>query len=93
LLENAAQASQPGGAITVKTRPAAGSVEIAVIDRGAGIKPDDIENIFNPFFTTKSDGIGLGLAIVSKIIDEHGGTMAVESELGQGSVFRILLPT
>jgi signal transduction histidine kinase len=93
LLENAAQASPPGGAITVKTRPAAGSVEIAVIDRGAGIKPDDIENIFNPFFTTKSDGIGLGLAIVSKIIDEHGGTMAVESELGQGSVFRILLPT
>ena len=92
LLENAAQASPPGGAITVKTRPVDNGVEIAVIDRGTGIASTDRENIFNPFFTTKADGIGLGLAIVAKIIDEHGGKIAVESEPGQGSVFRVLLP-
>ncbi len=93
LLENAAQATPPGGAITVKTRPLAGGVEISVIDRGAGITPENVESIFNPFFTTKSDGVGLGLAIVAKIVGEHGGTMAVESEPGQGSVFRVVLPT
>jgi len=93
LLENAAQASPPGGAITVKTRPVDSGVEIAVIDRGAGIADQDRESIFNPFFTTKPDGVGLGLAIVAKIVDEHGGKIAVESEPGQGSVFRVLLPT
>lgn len=93
LLLNAAQATAPGGAITVKTRAAAGGAEIAVIDRGSGIGPEQIDNIFNPFFTTKPSGVGLGLAIVSKIVDEHGGKIAVESEPGKGSVFRVLLPT
>ena len=92
LLVNAAEASPPEGSVTVKTRPLGDTVEIAVIDRGAGIDPKDLETIFNPFFTTKSNGVGLGLAIVSKIVDEHGGTIAVESESGGGSVFRIFLP-
>jgi len=93
LLLNAAQATPPGGAVTVKTRPVDASVEISVIDRGAGIAPQDIESIFNPFFTTKKEGLGLGLAIVSKIVDLHGGKMAVESDPGKGSVFRVFLPT
>ena len=93
LLLNAAQATAPGGAVTVKTRAAAGAAEIAVIDRGAGIGPDHVKNIFNPFFTTKPDGVGLGLAIVAKIVDEHGGKITVESEPGKGSVFRVMLPT
>jgi signal transduction histidine kinase len=92
LLLNAAQASPPGGFITVKTRQIDTTVEIAVIDRGAGIDPQQIENIFNPFFTTKSGGVGLGLAIVSKIVDEHGGKVSAESEAGGGSVFRVYLP-
>lgn len=92
LLLNAAQASSPGGAITVKTRPVDGAVEISVIDRGSGIETGQLENIFNPFFTTKRDGVGLGLAIVSKIVDEHGGRIAVESEPQRGSVFRVFLP-
>jgi signal transduction histidine kinase len=92
LLLNAAQASPPDGAITVKTRPTGGRVEISVIDRGSGIKPEHLESIFNPFFTTKPEGVGLGLPIVSKIVDQHGGTMTVESEAGKGSVFRIYLP-
>jgi two-component system, NtrC family, sensor histidine kinase HydH len=92
LLLNAAQATPAGGEITVKTRLVDSMVEVAVIDRGAGIAAADLENIFNPFFTTKPDGVGLGLAIVSKVIDEHGGKMTVESELGKGSVFRAYLP-
>lgn len=92
LVLNAAQASPPGGAVTIKTRGVDKQVEIAVIDRGSGIDSKNLENIFNPFFTTKPDGVGLGLAIVSKIIDEHGGQIVVDSEQGKGSVFRILLP-
>ena len=89
---NAAQATPAGGAITVKTRAAGPVAEISVIDRGSGIDPAQMGSIFNPFFTTKPQGVGLGLAIVSKIVDEHGGKIAVESEPGKGSVFRVLLP-
>ena len=96
LLSNAAQASSPGAVVTVKTRLAETAeglkAEIAVIDRGSGIDPKHLENIFNPFFTTKAEGVGLGLAIVSKIVDEHGGQITVESTLGEGSVFRVYLP-
>jgi two-component system sensor histidine kinase HydH len=92
LLLNAAQATPRHGSITVKTRENDGTVEIAVIDRGAGIDQKHIESIFNPFYTTKSAGVGLGLAIVSKIVDEHGGSISVESEPGEGSVFRVYLP-
>ena len=92
LLVNAAQASPPGGVVTVKTMSDDAEVEVAVIDRGSGIEPKNIENIFNPFFTTKSDGIGFGLAIISKILDEHGGRITVESTPGEGSVFRVFLP-
>jgi two-component system, NtrC family, sensor histidine kinase HydH len=92
LLLNAAQASPPKGSITVKTRQIGGTVEVAVIDRGAGIDAKHRESIFNPFFTTKSSGVGLGLAIVSKIVDVHGGKIAVESEPGEGCVFRVYLP-
>jgi len=92
LILNAAQASSAGGAVTVKTRSAAGIAEVAVIDRGAGIEPANLKNIFNPFFTTKPSGVGLGLAIVSKIVDEHGGKITVESEPGKGSIFRVALP-
>ena len=92
LLVNAAQASPPGGIVTVKTLSDYNEVEVAVIDRGSGIDPKNIENIFNPFFTTNTDGIGFGLAIISKILDEHGGRITVESALGEGSVFRVFLP-
>jgi two-component system, NtrC family, sensor histidine kinase HydH len=92
LILNAAQASPSEGSITVKTRQVGDTVEISVIDRGSGIAAKDRESIFNPFFTTKSSGVGLGLAIVSKIIDEHGGQITVESEPGAGSVFHVFLP-
>ncbi len=92
LLVNAAQASAPGSVVTLKTRADKQLLEVAIIDRGAGIDPAIKGSIFNPFFTTKKEGVGLGLAIVAKIVDEHGGRIVVESEPGQGSVFRVLLP-
>ena len=92
LLTNAEQASPPGAPVKVKAAALNGHAEISVIDHGSGIPKDRIETIFNPFVTTKQNGVGLGLAIVAKIVDGHGGKMAVESEPGKGSTFRVLLP-
>jgi len=61
-------------------------------DTGPGISAAEIENIFNPFFTTKDTGTGLGLAITHKVITEHGGQIEVESALGEGSRFVVHLP-
>jgi signal transduction histidine kinase len=92
LLTNAAQASAADAPVTVATRSYGQEAEISIIDRGCGIPSDKIETIFNPFVTTKQGGVGLGLAIVARIVDGHGGRMAVESEPGKGSTFRIYLP-
>jgi signal transduction histidine kinase len=92
LITNAAEASPPGAPITVRTQELDGQAEVSVIDHGCGIPPGQIDTIFNPFVTTKQTGVGLGLAIVSKIVDGHGGKMSVESKPGDGSTFRIRLP-
>ena len=87
LIQNAAQASEPGSPVTVRVRQSdtEDEVYVSVIDRGCGIPPDKIETIFNPFVTTKQNGVGLGLAIVSKIVDGHGGKMTVDSEPGRAA--------
>ena len=92
LIQNAADASPADGVVTVKTRALGSSLEVAVIDRGSGIRPEHREQIFNPFFTTKPSGVGLGLPIAAKIVDEHGGRLVVQSEQNQGSTFVVQLP-
>jgi len=67
-------------------------ISIAVTDTGTGMTPDQLESLFTPFFTTKEKGTGLGLALTHKIIEEHQGYLHVESQLGVGSTFTILLP-
>ena len=67
-------------------------VEITFEDSGPGIPPELREQIFNPFFTTKETGVGLGLSIVSKIIDDHRGWIRVTSEPGKGACFQVYLP-
>ena len=69
-----------------------GFISIAVTDTGTGMTPDQLESLFTPFFTTKEKGTGLGLALTHKIIEEHQGYLRVESQLGVGSTFTILLP-
>ena len=92
LIQNAADASAADGVVTVKTRALGSSLEVAVIDRGSGILPEHREQIFNPFFTTKASGVGLGLPIAAKIVDEHGGRLVVQSEPNQGAAFVVQLP-
>jgi len=69
------------------------SVEVTVSDTGMGIPPENIERIFDPFFTTKDSGTGLGLAVVHRIIEGHNGKIEVKSKKGEGTRFRILLPS
>ena len=98
---NAIQAMPYGGELivsaeleksTVHPSKGAGYVEINIADSGMGIAEEDQDKIFNPFFSTKEKGAGLGLAIVHNIVEAHGGIIGVESELGKGSAFTITLP-
>ncbi|HEY0543829.1 MAG TPA: ATP-binding protein [Pyrinomonadaceae bacterium] len=84
-----------GGSLTVKLSSAdAGSrAMIEVADTGAGIPPENLAHLFEPYFSTKETGTGLGLAIVKKAVDDHGGTIEVQSDLGRGTKFTITLPT
>ncbi|MBV8895672.1 MAG: hypothetical protein JO051_04105 [Acidobacteriaceae bacterium] len=92
LVQNAIQASKAGQEVEVRVVPGDDDVKIFVTDHGSGIQPEHLENIFNPFFTTKPNGVGLGLAIVSKIADEHNGQILVFSEPGAGTRFELTLP-
>ncbi|NLC55448.1 MAG: hypothetical protein GX774_01250 [Armatimonadetes bacterium] len=93
---NAIQAMPEGGTLLVRTRYATAplpTVEIAVSDTGTGIAAEDLGRLFAPFFTTKTKGVGLGLTIVQKIVQNHGGSLGVESQPGVGSTFTIRLPS
>ncbi|HEY8370462.1 MAG TPA: ATP-binding protein [Thermodesulfobacteriota bacterium] len=93
LVVNAEQAMPRGGRIEVAGRLAAdGSIEVTVKDTGSGIAAKDLERIFDPFFTTKPNGTGLGLAIVHRIVQSHGGTIAVASRPDAGTTFTLRLP-
>ena len=78
--------------IVISARPAVQAVDVAIIDTGPGIPPDVLGRIFDPYFSTKAGGSGLGLAISRRIIEEHGGTLTAQSEVGRGTSFRIRLP-
>jgi signal transduction histidine kinase len=92
LLVNAMDATAEGGTITVTTEPADHRMRISVRDTGAGIPQGEIEKIFKPFYTTKTRGAGLGLAIVERIVKEHGGEIRIESAVGKGTTFTLELP-
>ena len=94
LLTNAIDACSEGGTVTVRTRAEEPGVRIEVADNGCGIEPEHRDRIFDPFFTTKpvGQGTGLGLSISYGIIQDHGGTIEVDSTLGQGTCFTIHLP-
>ncbi|HJQ75591.1 MAG TPA: ATP-binding protein [Gaiellaceae bacterium] len=93
LLLNAIESSTAGGRVALDVRPGlVDGVVFEVRDDGPGIPPEQRETIFHPFFTTKESGTGLGLTLVHQMVVEHGGEITVESDVGRGSVFRVLLP-
>ncbi len=92
LVLNAIQATAPGGLITVQTEPHADRVSVRVIDTGCGIPADRLAAIFEDFVTTKRRGLGLGLAISRKIVDQLGGRITVTSEVGKGTTFALDFP-
>jgi PAS domain S-box-containing protein len=92
LIKNAMQAMTPGGALTIETGQNTEEVWVSVADTGGGIPPDQLNLIFEPFYTTKKKGTGLGLMIVQRIVRLHGGHIELESRVGLGTTFRIWLP-
>jgi signal transduction histidine kinase len=91
LLANAIQASNPGQPVTIITRRVGTEAEIQVIDKGMGIAPERLRAIFDDFSTTKRRGLGLGLANARRIVEQMGGSIWVESEVGRGSTFTVRL--
>ncbi|MFI5296203.1 MAG: PAS domain S-box protein [Thermodesulfovibrionales bacterium] len=92
ILSNAVQSISGSGSVSVITYAKGHDAVVEVRDTGKGIRDSERPFIFNPFFTTKAAGTGLGLAITHRIIQEHNGTIEVESEVGKGSVFRVFIP-
>jgi two-component system, sporulation sensor kinase E len=92
LVKNAGQAMTTGGTLTLQTGETSDGVWVSVADMGGGIPQEQINRIFEPFYTTKKKGSGLGLMIVQRIVRAHGGRIELESNVGRGTTFRVWLP-
>jgi len=92
LVINATQAMPAGGRIVMAARRQGAETRIEIRDQGVGIPESDMDKIFNPFYTTKDDGTGLGLSVVHQIVTQHGGTVAAEHNAGGGMTFVLLFP-
>jgi len=94
LITNAIDATGGKGEISIQTARVDDNVRIRIIDNGRGIDPDDLKQIFDPFFTTKDvgEGTGLGLSISYGIVQDHKGQILVDSKVGEGTTFTVMLP-
>jgi signal transduction histidine kinase len=92
LLENAVQSDPENHPVIVKTITEADSFCLKIIDQGEGIPQENLSKIFEPYYSGKEKGTGLGLAITRLIVEEHGGTIKVESFPGKGSTFSLCFP-
>jgi signal transduction histidine kinase len=92
---NAVEAMPEGGQLQVSTDSTSepSGVRVSFTDTGIGIEPERLPRIFEPFHSTRPEGMGLGLYISKSIVEEHGGRIAVESHPGEGTVFTVWLPT
>lgn len=92
LLLNGMQACDEGGKVTLEIAQNDEAAQLMVVDTGKGIPPENLPNIFRPFYTTKGNGTGLGLSLARRMVEDHGGRIEVTSWLGKGSRFVVLLP-
>jgi two-component system NtrC family sensor kinase len=95
MVSNAKDAMPEGGTLSVRTRGSGKQIRVQVADNGTGIKPENLDKIFDTFFTTKVDserGVGLGLSVCYGFVKDHGGDIQVESTVGEGTTFTIILP-
>ena len=92
LLRNAVEAMERRGPIKVTLRREGSSFEVAVADAGPGIAADELDRVFEPFFSSKEKGSGFGLALVHRIVQDHGGEVSVDSTAGRGATFTVRLP-
>lgn len=92
LLRNAVQASSAGDEVTVRLSAEGDRVALAIADHGPGIAPSARERLFDAFFTTRSHGVGIGLAVVKRVLDDHSFTVEVENGAERGTTFRVLMP-
>ena len=92
LIINGVQAMEDGGTLTIRAKPLNEGVQIDVEDTGQGVEPEQLDKIFDLFFSTKEGGTGVGLTITKQVIEGHGGCINVESNPGQGTKFSIMLP-
>ena len=93
LIRNAVDAMEGGGLLALSSWSEGNTVIVELHDSGPGIPEDELQHIFEPFYSTKESGTGLGLPLTSQIIEEHGGRILAASTIGRGSLFRIELPT
>jgi signal transduction histidine kinase len=92
LVRNGLEAVGGNGTVRVSARREGDGLAIAVSDDGPGIREEDLPRVFEPYFTTKEGGTGLGLAVAQRIVEEHGGRLEVSSSPGRGATFTVRLP-
>jgi two-component system NtrC family sensor kinase len=92
LILNAMQAMPEGGTLSIRTRQETEGIRVEIGDSGPGIPPDVVDQIFDPFYTTKPQGTGLGLPLSLKIVTDHGGRIQVDSPPGRGTILAVHLP-
>jgi signal transduction histidine kinase len=92
LIRNAVEAMPEGGELGVSCEVHGDNLVLTISDTGVGILDEEMENLFKPFYTTKSNGMGLGLAYCKRAVEAHGGTITVESEVGKRTSFTVRLP-
>jgi signal transduction histidine kinase len=92
LILNAIEAMPEGGTLSISSKWTAETLQLEIADTGQGISEDQLKKIFEPFYTTKEQGLGLGMAYAKKIIEEHSGSISVNSKSGEGTTIRITLP-
>jgi signal transduction histidine kinase len=92
LIHNAFDAMPEGGTLRIASQKSNGDLQIAFVDSGVGMKKEIVGSLWNPLFTTKAKGMGLGLPVAKRLVEGHGGSIRVESHPGKGSTFTVTLP-